>query len=134
MVKGYFNAINDCTDVDALSREYSGTEIVVQPSTRQGNSNSEETYSAYVESPSRWGYVITMESEKHKYEQLTVRYVRYEQTRVKYEQMKVKYEQMKVKYEYLKARCEQIKVIGEHSRAKCELLQEQIHAKLHRQT
>ena len=83
--------MNDCTDVDALSREYSGTEIAVQPSIRQCNSNGEETYSAYVESPSRWGYAITMESEKHKYEQLTVRY---EQTRVKYEQMKVKYEQM----------------------------------------
>jgi len=116
VVQGYLNAMNDCTDVDALSREYS--ERSVQPSTRQGNSNGEETYRAYVESPSRWGYAITMESEKHKYEQLTVRY-----------------EQMKVKYEYLKTRCEQIKVICEHSRARCELLQEQIHdAKLHRET
>ena len=123
--QGYFNAMNDCTDVDALYREYSGTERSVQPSTRQSNSNGEKTYCACVESPTRWGYAITMESEKHKYEQLTVRY----------EQTRVKYEQMKVKYEYLKARCEQIKVICEHSRARCELLQEQIHdAKLHRQT
>ena len=105
--------MNGCTDVDALSREYSGTEIAVQPSTRQGNSNGEETYRAYIESPSRWGYAITMESEKHKYEQLTVKYVRHEQTRVKYEQMKVKYEQKKAKYEYLKARYEQINVICE---------------------
>jgi len=98
VVQGYFNAMNDCTDVDALSREYSGTERSVQPSTRQGNSNGEETYRACVESPARWGYAITMESEKHKYEQLTVRY---EQLTVRYEQTRVKYEQMKVKYEYL---------------------------------
>ena len=44
-----------------------------------------------VESPASWGYAITMESEKHKYEQRTVRY---EQTRVKYEQMKVSQSQM----------------------------------------
>ena len=41
---------------------------------------------------------------------------------------------MKVKYEYLKARCDQIKVTCEHSRTRCELLQEQIYAKLQRQT
>jgi len=63
----------------------------VQPSTRLGNSNGEETYRACVDSPARWGYAITMESEKHKYEQPTVRY---EQTRVKYEQMKVSQSQM----------------------------------------
>ncbi|KAL9959430.1 hypothetical protein ACROYT_G032754 [Oculina patagonica] len=104
-----------CIDVDVHNKscEYSGTETSVKPSTRQGNLNGEETYQTCVESPARWGYAITMESEKAKHEQMIS----------KYEQMKTRYEQMKIKYEQMNA------IYAEN----CELLHEEIHAK-HEQT
>ncbi|XP_078343176.1 uncharacterized protein LOC144628926 [Oculina patagonica] len=104
-----------CIDVDVHNKscEYSGTETSVRPSTRQGNLNGEETCQTCVESPARWGYAITMESEKAKHEQMIV----------KYEQMKTRYEQMKTKYEQMNA------IYAEN----CQLLHEEIHAK-HEQT
>ena len=59
----------------------------------------------YVESPARWGYAITMESEKAKYQQMIVKC---EQMRDKYEQMKDKYEQIIAKYQHTKATYEQL--------------------------
>ncbi|KAL9966549.1 hypothetical protein ACROYT_G024639 [Oculina patagonica] len=112
---GVFYAMDASIDVDVHNKscEYSGTETSVKPSTRQGNLNGEETYQTCVESPARWGYAKTMESEKAKHEQMIV----------KYEQMKTRYEQMKIKYEQMNA------IYAEN----CELLHEEIHAK-HEQT
>ena len=83
-------------DVHNKSRVYSGTETSEQPSTRRGNSKGEETYRAYVESPARWGYAITMESEKAKYQQIKAKY---QQIKAKYQQINAKYEQINSKYE-----------------------------------
>ena len=86
-------------------RVYSGTEISEQPSTRRGNSKGEETYRAYVESPARWGYAITMESEKAKYQQIKA--IKCEQIKAKCEQIKAKYQQINAKYEQISSKYEQ---------------------------
>ena len=59
----------------------------------------------YVDLPARWGYVITMESEKAKYKQIKAKY---EQLKAKYEQIKAKYSQIIAKYEQIKAKYEQV--------------------------
>ena len=97
---------------------YSGTEISEQPSTRRGNSKGEETYRAYVEFPARWGYAITMESEKAKYQQI----------KAKYQQIKAKYQHIKAKCEQKYAKCEQIYVKHEQS-CECNTSVDDQHAK-----
>ncbi|KAJ7375960.1 hypothetical protein OS493_037767 [Desmophyllum pertusum] len=84
------------SDDDISTTFRKGTETLEEPSTRRGNSKGEETYQAYVESPARWGYAISMESEKYK------------QMKAIYEQMKAKYEQINVNYEEIFAKYEQI--------------------------
>ncbi|KAL9962518.1 hypothetical protein ACROYT_G031625 [Oculina patagonica] len=79
-------------DVHNKSLVYSGAETSNQPLTRRGDSKGEETCEMHVESPSRWGYAITMESEKI----------------ANYEQMKANYEQMKANYEQIHVKCEEI--------------------------
>ena len=119
VIPGFFlYALDSCIDVDVHNKscEYSGTETSVEPSTRQGNLNGEETCQICVESPARWGYAITMESEK-----------------AKYEQMITKYELMKTRYQQMKTKSEQMNAINEENCARCELLHEQIHAKHKRQ-
>ena len=83
-------------DVHNKSRVYSGTETSEQPSTRRGYSKGEETYQAHVESPASWGYAITIESEKAKYQHIKDKY---QQIKAKYEQINSKYEQSYAKYE-----------------------------------
>ncbi|KAJ7386841.1 hypothetical protein OS493_006871 [Desmophyllum pertusum] len=106
---GFFSAMDACMnacingDVHNKSHVYSGTETSEEPSTRRGKSKGEETYRAYVESPARWGYAITMESEKYKQMKAI-----YEQMKAIHEQMKAIYEQMKAKYEQISAKCEEI--------------------------
>ena len=105
----FLYALDSCIDVDVHNKscEYSGTETSVEPSTRQGNLNGKETCQICVESPARWGYAITMESEK-----------------AKYEQMITKYELMKTRYQQMKTKSEQMNAINEENCARCELLHE----------
>lgn len=88
-------------DVCNQSPVYPGTAKSVKPSSSQGYSEGDDKYQAcfqYVDVPARWGYAITMESEKAKYKQI----------KAKYKQIKAKYEQIKAKYEQVNAKFEQI--------------------------
>ena len=88
-------------DVCNQSPVYPGTAKSVKPSSSQGYSEGDDKYQAcfqYVDVPARWGYAITMESEKAKYKQI----------KEKYKQIKAKYEQIKAKYEQVNAKFEQI--------------------------
>ena len=72
-----------------------------KPLTRQGNLKGEETYRAYVESPARWGYAITMESEKSSYKCQQIK-AKYQQDIAKYNQIFAEsssYDQMYIKHE-----------------------------------
>lgn len=85
-----------------------GQQKSVKPSSSQGYSEGDDKYQAcfqYVDVPARWGYAITMESEKAKYKQIKAKY---KQIKAKYKQIKAKYEQIKAKYEQVNAKFEQI--------------------------
>ena len=95
-------------DVCNQSPVYPGTAKSVKPSSSQGYSEGDDKYQAcfqYVDVPARWGYAITMESEKAKYKQIKAKY---KQIKAKYKQIKAKYEQIKAKYEQVNAKFEQI--------------------------
>ena len=102
-------------DVCNQSPVYPGTAKSVKPSSSQGYSEGDDKYQAcfqYVDVPARWGYAITMESEKAKYKQIKAKYkqikAKYKQIKAKYKQIKAKYEQIKAKYEQVNAKFEQI--------------------------